>query len=69
MTVGKYTQPEYYMPSNPADGMGYKKFKNKKKMKLMGLKPIRFVHGYRFRTKAKMWFQLKDDLLFDFTLM
>ena len=35
----------------------------------MKLKPIRFVHGYGFSTEAKVWFQLKDDLWFDFTLM
>ena len=52
------------MPKHPADGGDYKKLKKKKETKLMGLKPIRFV-----RTEAKMWFQLKDDLWFDFTLI
>ena len=35
----------------------------KEDTKLMGLKPIRFVYRYGFRTIAKMWFQLKDDLI------
>ena len=35
----------------------------------MGLKPIRFAHGNEFRTEAKMWFQLEDDLWFDCTIM
>ena len=35
----------------------------------MRLKPIWFVHGYGFKTEVKVWFQLKDDLWFDFTLM
>ena len=51
-TVREYTQPEYYMPRTMARFI--KSFKTE--MKLMGLKPIMFVHGYGFRTTQRCGF-------------
>ena len=64
-TVCKYTQPEHHVPRHPADSGVNKKFTE---TKLMGQKPISSVHGYGFRTEAKMLFQLKHDLWFGLSI-
>ena len=38
-----------------------------KETKLMGLKPISSINGYGLRAETKMWFQLNNNLWFNFT--